>query len=45
MISPVWLQILRKGDEQYELTGTHDVDVAWIKNVRVQNDKTKGGVF
>lgn len=41
MISPVWLQILRKGDMDYELTGTHDVDVAWMKNVRSRNEKTK----
>ena len=41
MISPVWLQILRKGDMKYELAGTHDVDVAWIKNVRKANEKTK----
>lgn len=41
MISPVWLQILRKGDMQYELMGTHDVDRAWMKNVRSRNEKTK----
>lgn len=42
LISPVWLQILRKGDLQYELMGTHDVDPAWMKNVRTSgNDKTK----
>lgn len=42
MISPVWLQILRKGDMEYELTGTHDVDLAWMKNVRSRNVNTKG---
>lgn len=41
MISPVWLQILRQGDMKYELTGTHDVDTAWLKNVRSRNEKTK----
>jgi chitinase domain-containing protein 1 len=33
-ISPVWLQIKRAGRNKYELTGTHDIDVSWMTNVR-----------
>lgn len=33
-ISPVWLQVKRKGDENYEITGTHDVDNDWIADVK-----------
>lgn len=33
-ISPVWLQIKRKGPLKYEVTGTHDVDVGWMKAVK-----------
>lgn len=34
MISPVWLQVLRKGQNVYELGGGHDIDVEWIRDVR-----------
>ncbi|CAG9839522.1 unnamed protein product [Diabrotica balteata] len=33
-ISPVWLQIRRRGKEKYEVTGTHDVDTEWIAAVK-----------
>ncbi|XP_058450849.1 chitinase domain-containing protein 1 [Malaya genurostris] len=33
-VSPVWLQILRKGPKQYELGGTHDIDAGWVKDVK-----------
>ncbi|XP_059831381.1 chitinase domain-containing protein 1 isoform X1 [Hypanus sabinus] len=33
-ISPVWLQIQRKGVQLYYLTGQHDVDQGWMKKVR-----------
>lgn len=33
-VSPVWLQILRKGPKQYELGGAHDVDGGWVKDVK-----------
>lgn len=36
-ISPVWLQVRRKGKNRYEVTGTHDVDKAWMKDVRRGN--------
>lgn len=42
MISPVWIQINRKGKENYEIAGTHDIDVNWIKEVRsASKGKTK----
>ncbi len=37
LISPVWLQIVRKGHHHYELTGTHDIDSKWMKNVHKTN--------
>ncbi|XP_053697930.1 chitinase domain-containing protein 1 [Sabethes cyaneus] len=33
-VSPVWLQILRKGAKQYELGGAHDIDLGWVKDVK-----------
>lgn len=30
----MWLQIKRKGPLKYEVTGTHDVDVGWMKAVK-----------
>ncbi|XP_060521528.1 chitinase domain-containing protein 1 [Cylas formicarius] len=33
-ISPVWLQIRRKGTSSYEVTGTHDIDEGWVANVK-----------
>lgn len=33
-ISPVWLQVKRKGNENYEIAGTHDVDVKWMTDVK-----------
>lgn len=33
-ISPVWLQILRKGESKYEIAGTHDIDNSWIQDVK-----------
>lgn len=42
LISPVWLQVLRQGEMNYTLQGTHDIDSAWMKNVRkAGNGKTK----
>lgn len=34
VVSPVWLQILRKGKLKYEVGGTHDIDDGWVKDVR-----------
>ncbi|KAK6472905.1 chitinase domain-containing protein 1 [Huso huso] len=33
-VSPVWLQIRRRGPESFHVTGLHDVDQGWIKAVR-----------
>lgn len=41
MISPVWLQILRKGPKKYEVAGIHDIDSGWIKDVKQSGRKTK----
>uniref|UniRef100_H2YBB1 Chitinase domain-containing protein 1 n=1 Tax=Ciona savignyi TaxID=51511 RepID=H2YBB1_CIOSA len=37
MVSPVWLQIRRKNRLKYQITGTHDVDKGWMKEVRKAN--------
>ncbi|XP_042302277.1 chitinase domain-containing protein 1 isoform X1 [Sceloporus undulatus] len=34
MISPVWLQVKRRGKERFQLTGLHDVDQGWMKEVK-----------
>ncbi|XP_037373236.1 chitinase domain-containing protein 1 [Talpa occidentalis] len=36
-ISPVWLQLKRRGRELFEVTGLHDVDPGWIRALRKQN--------
>ena len=33
-VSPVWLQIERTGRKKYKLTGTHDIDSAWMSAAR-----------
>ncbi|CAG8566667.1 10325_t:CDS:2 [Cetraspora pellucida] len=37
-ISPVWYNIHRRSTNQYELTGSHDVDHDWIKEISSQVD-------
>lgn len=37
----MWLQITRKGDAKYEITGTHDVDQGWMKDVKTSGKITK----
>ena len=34
MVSPVWYNIRRTGIAGYTLTGEHDVDKSWMKEVR-----------
>ena len=34
MVSPVWYNIRRTGVAEYTLTGEHDVDKSWMKEVR-----------
>ncbi|KAM9302190.1 chitinase domain-containing protein 1 [Gastrophryne carolinensis] len=41
LISPVWLQIKRKGIGSYQMTGLHDVDQGWIKDIRKNSKSTK----
>ncbi|KAJ7331986.1 hypothetical protein JRQ81_014166 [Phrynocephalus forsythii] len=33
-ISPVWLQVKRRGKEQFQVTGLHDADQGWMKEVK-----------
>lgn len=42
VISPVWLQVQRTGDNKYELHGKHDIDLGWVDDVRHKNRKNKG---
>ncbi|XP_067835753.1 chitinase domain-containing protein 1 [Heptranchias perlo] len=37
LISPVWLQIQRKGVQLYHVTGQHDIDQGWMKKVRMES--------
>ncbi|XP_074852097.1 chitinase domain-containing protein 1 isoform X2 [Carettochelys insculpta] len=34
LISPVWLQVKRRGKERFQFTGLHDADQDWIKDVK-----------
>lgn len=36
MISPVWLQVVVEGKHNYEIAGTHDVQLndKWMKDLR-----------
>ncbi|XP_037694701.1 chitinase domain-containing protein 1 [Choloepus didactylus] len=34
LLSPVWLQLRRRGREMFEVTGLHDVDQGWMRTVR-----------
>nr|XP_060625028.1 chitinase domain-containing protein 1 isoform X1 [Anolis sagrei ordinatus]XP_060625038.1 chitinase domain-containing protein 1 isoform X1 [Anolis sagrei ordinatus]XP_060625046.1 chitinase domain-containing protein 1 isoform X1 [Anolis sagrei ordinatus]XP_060625056.1 chitinase domain-containing protein 1 isoform X1 [Anolis sagrei ordinatus] len=34
VISPVWLQVKRRGKERFQLTGLHDADQGWMKEVK-----------
>lgn len=40
LISPVWLQIQRTGRNKYKLTGTHDIDKGWMKDIRNSSDSS-----
>ncbi|XP_063800832.1 chitinase domain-containing protein 1 [Pseudophryne corroboree] len=41
LVSPVWLQIRRKGRQSYQVTGLHDVDQGWIKDIKRNSKSTK----
>uniref|UniRef100_A0A8D0GJ78 Chitinase domain-containing protein 1 n=1 Tax=Sphenodon punctatus TaxID=8508 RepID=A0A8D0GJ78_SPHPU len=34
LISPAWLQVKRKGKERFQVSGLHDADQGWIKEVK-----------
>ncbi|XP_076027128.1 chitinase domain-containing protein 1 [Genypterus blacodes] len=40
-LSPVWLQLRRRGPETFDVTGLHDHDPGWVKAVRKSNKKVK----
>ncbi|KAJ8280982.1 hypothetical protein GJAV_G00061770 [Gymnothorax javanicus] len=40
-VSPVWLQLKRRGLQRFEVTGLHDNDEGWVKAVKKANKKVK----
>ncbi|MBN3315366.1 CHID1 protein, partial [Atractosteus spatula] len=40
-VSPVWLQLRRRGRESFHITGLHDSDQGWMRAVRKSNRKIK----
>uniref|UniRef100_H3DF66 Chitinase domain-containing protein 1 n=1 Tax=Tetraodon nigroviridis TaxID=99883 RepID=H3DF66_TETNG len=40
-VSPVWLQLRRRGPETFDVTGLHDHDPGWVKAVRKSNRKIR----
>ncbi|TRY97044.1 hypothetical protein DNTS_001454 [Danionella cerebrum] len=40
-VSPVWLQLRRRGPESFHITGLHDHDPGWVKAVRKANKRNK----
>ncbi|XP_030057109.1 chitinase domain-containing protein 1 [Microcaecilia unicolor] len=40
LLSPVWLQVKRRGREAYQVTGLHDADQGWIKDVKKNSKST-----
>ncbi|XP_058663388.1 chitinase domain-containing protein 1 isoform X2 [Ammospiza caudacuta] len=41
LISPVWLQVKRRGKERFQFTGLHDADQGWMKDVRKASKNIK----
>ncbi|KAM9146869.1 chitinase domain-containing protein 1 [Pangshura tecta] len=41
LISPVWLQVKRKGKEMFQFTGLHDADQDWMKDVKKNSKNIK----
>lgn len=41
LVSPVWLQIRRKGRQSYQMTGLHDIDQGWIQDIKKNSKTTK----
>ncbi|CAL1595736.1 unnamed protein product [Knipowitschia caucasica] len=40
-LSPVWLQLRRRGPETFDVSGLHDNDPGWLKAVRKSNRKVR----
>ncbi|XP_053741632.1 chitinase domain-containing protein 1 isoform X1 [Synchiropus splendidus] len=40
-VSPVWLQLRRRGPETFDVLGLHDHDPGWVKAVRKSNKRVK----
>lgn len=40
-VSPVWLQLRHNTDMKYKITGTHDVDAKWMREVKRKGPKSK----
>lgn len=40
-VSPVWLQLRRRGPETFDVTGLHDHDPGWVKAVRKSGKKVR----
>ncbi|KAG9352580.1 hypothetical protein JZ751_020994 [Albula glossodonta] len=40
-VSPVWLQLRRRGQESFHVTGLHDHDPGWVKAVKKGNKKIR----
>lgn len=41
LVSPVWLQVKRRGKEMFQITGLHDADQGWIKDVKKNSQNTQ----
>ncbi|XP_053801580.1 chitinase domain-containing protein 1 isoform X4 [Vidua chalybeata] len=41
LISPVWLQVKRRGKERFQFAGLHDADQGWMKDVRKTSKNIK----
>ncbi|KAJ0028961.1 hypothetical protein NQD34_003958 [Periophthalmus magnuspinnatus] len=40
-VSPVWLQLRRRGPETFDVSGLHDHDPGWVKALRKSNKKVR----
>ncbi|KAK0145114.1 Chitinase domain-containing protein 1 [Merluccius polli] len=40
-VSPVWLQVRRRGRNSYDVNGLHDHDPGWVKDVKKSNRKIR----
>lgn len=42
LVSPVWLQVTPKGNNEFEMTGGHDIDKGWAEQVVRGGDNSIG---